>query len=122
MRQKMTMALIMLMSFFSGACWGGEISKPIWLEGNYKSTGSGLLNDLRLCADGKAVVEEVLRATYTTVGGDEGLWVILSSNGSFTFIVSEDRKTLTPADEFTKEWGNNGILVQDESNTEGCSY
>lgn len=93
-----------------------------WTYGNYSSTGSGMLNEMRLCADGKAVVEGIARAEYTATL-DDGVWVIkLSSNGVFSFTVSDDQKTLTPMDDFTKQWGTNGTMVLDASNTEGCNF
>ncbi|UNZ00020.1 hypothetical protein MQE36_06640 [Zhouia spongiae] len=98
------------------------VEKAAWISGVYKNRAeTGGLREIMFCDEGNALVENMIKRTYTSVKENGKHKIILQSNGTFTFYVSEDKKELTPADDFTKEWGTSEIFVIDGSEEVKCN-
>ncbi len=91
------------------------------LSGVYANNdGASLLDSITLCNDGKAYAA-MGRRSYTVEKKDGKEYLVLESNGTYRFTIDNDGKTLTPADQFTKEWGSASTFTL--TNTEAvCNW
>jgi hypothetical protein len=93
-----------------------------WLQGVYLNNDKdSSMDEVIFCADGKAYAGMGHR-TYA-INSENGQKVLtLSSNGTFTFTVSDDENTLLPADKFTKDWFTTTSLSKDPKRTDTCNW
>lgn len=93
-----------------------------WLTGVYiNQDENAMMDEVVFCTDGKAYAGMSPR-DYQISTKDDGDYVVLNSNGTFTFKVSEDRATLTPADEFTSSWFTKSSLKLNPSKKDSCNW
>ncbi|MDJ0931182.1 hypothetical protein [Breoghania sp.] len=93
-----------------------------WLEGTYvNQDADSLMKEAVFCDGGKAYAGMGHRI-YTVEAREGTKYVVLQSDGKFTFSVSDDGQTLSPADDFTKEWFTKTGLKKDPKRTDTCNW
>lgn len=93
-----------------------------WLSGVYvNQDSSGMMDEVIFCDAGKAYAGMAHRS-YQMQEKDGHEYVVLNSNGKFTFQVSEDKTELLPADDFTKEWFTKDKLRLDPNRKDTCNW
>ena len=101
----------------------GSASADEWLQGTYiNDDADGMMSEAIFCDAGKAYVGGMARRTYTVEMRDGKKFVVLNSNGKFTFSVSDDSEKLLPADDFTKEWFTKTSLTKDPKRKDTCNW
>lgn len=100
----------------------GPVAAEEWLQGTYiNQDEDSLMDEATFCEDGKVYAGMAPR-TYKMETRDGKPVVVLSSNGTFTFTVSDDEQMLTPADDFTKEWFTKTGLKKDPARDDTCNW
>lgn len=106
---------LLVVSLFANASYAQE-----WLEGVYiNQEKDSLMEEVVFCKDGKAYAGMSPRNYEMTTKNDER-FVVLKSNGVFTFKVSDDNKELFPVDSFTKNWFTEKTLLLDSDRKDTC--
>ncbi|PTW58779.1 hypothetical protein C8N35_10983 [Breoghania corrubedonensis] len=100
----------------------GTASAADWLQGTYVNGDKDSLMDEAIFCDGGKAYAGMGHRTYTLEERDGKTFVVLSSNGKFTFIVAGDGHKLLPADDFTKEWFTKTGLTKDPARTDTCNW
>jgi hypothetical protein len=93
-----------------------------WLEGTYMNQDkNNSMDEIIFCKDGKVSVAMTKRK-YKILTKNNEQYVELNSNGKFTFKVSADKKELSPADKFTKDWFTQTGLKLDAKKKGTCNW
>ncbi|MFN1582032.1 hypothetical protein [Vibrio rotiferianus] len=101
----------------ANGCFAAE-----WLEGVYVNQDeSSLMDEAIFCDSGKAYAGMAPRL-YQIEEKDDGNYVVLNSNGKFTFKISDDRTELFPADGFTSQWFTETSLKLDPKRNDTCNW
>ncbi|MGR5211610.1 hypothetical protein ACPV4A_13745 [Vibrio rotiferianus] len=101
----------------ANSCFAAE-----WLEGVYVNQDeSSSMDEAIFCDSGKAYAGMAPRL-YQIEVKDDGNYVVLNSNGKFTFKISDDRTELFPADGFTSQWFTETSLKLDPKRNDTCNW
>lgn len=116
MKWKAIVAVGMLTGLFSVTAQSAEVAGGVYVN----QDKNPMIKTIAFCGNGKALVEDMVWRSYTKESRDDGDYIILNSNGVFTFKVAADKASLAPADEFTGKWFTHSKLQRDSNKKADC--
>lgn len=111
-----------LLSLCSLVLVAGNALAADWLVGVYVNQDEkASMNEAVFCKEGK-VYTGMSPRQYTISSKDNVNYIVLQSNGTFTFRVSDDKTELFPADSFTTQWFTKSSLKLDPKRKDTCNW